>query len=332
MGAPLDVVAVGNALVDVIALESDEFLVEHGLVKGSMTLVDERRALDLYAAMRPQVEASGGSAANTMAGLVSLGGRGGFVGRVRDDHLGQVFARDLDAVGVEVSVAPADAGPGTGCSLIVVTPDGERTMSTLLGAACMLGPDDVDERFVARAEITYLEGYLFDHEAAGEAFRKAAGAAHAAGRRVALSLSDSFCVERFQDGFRALVGGIVDILFGNDAELCLLYDTDDVEHALAAAARTTDIVVVTRGAAGAYVSAGGVRFEVAAAPVADVVDTTGAGDLFASGFLFGITRGFEVGVAARLGALAAAEVIAQLGARPQAPLASLGDRLRVPFP
>ena len=216
MDTPLDVVGVGNALVDVLSLESDDFIGRFGLNKGSMTLIDPPRAEELYAAMGPGIEMSGGSAANTMAGLASLGGRGGFVGRVRDDQLGSVFAHDIRAVGVAFPGEPASSGQPTGRCLIVVTPDGERTMNTLLGAASELDPTDVDPEFVASAKITYLEGYLFDRDLAGEAFHKAADAAHAAGRLVALTLSDSFCVERFLEPFRTLVFDQIDVLTGDD--------------------------------------------------------------------------------------------------------------------
>lgn len=328
-GARLDVVGVGNALVDVISIESDDFIEEHGLVKGSMRLIEPDEAVRLYEAMGPGLEMSGGSAANTLAGLASLGGRGGFIGRVRDDQLGNVFAHDVRAVGVEFPVPPATTGAPTGRSLIVVTPDAQRTMNTLLGAASELGPDDVDESFVARGKVTYLEGYLFDREAAGEAFIKAAAAAHAAGNRVALTLSDSFCVERFLEGFRILVSDVVDILFGNEDELCLLYETDDAQVALAAAEKACELVVMTRGAAGSLVSDRGSRVAVEAEPVPRVVDTTGAGDLFAAGFLFGITHGHDLATSARLGSVAAAEVISHVGARPETVLADLAAPLLV---
>lgn len=323
MEPDLDVVGVGNALLDVISIETDDFIVAHGLVKGSMRLIEPGEAVRLYDAMGPAIEMSGGSAGNTLAGLASLGGRGGFIGRVRDDQLGSVYAHDIRAVGVEFPVPPASVGQPTGRSLIIVTPDAERTMNTLLGAASELGPDDVDEAFVARAQVTYLEGYLFDRDAAGRAFDKAAAAAHAADRKVALTLSDSFCVERFLDAFRALVAEEIDILFGNEDELTLLYETDDFEVALAKAEGACDLVVVTRGAAGSTVSRRGERVDVEAEPVAKVVDTTGAGDLYAAGFLFGLTRGNDLSTCARLGSLAAAEVISHVGARPETPLAEL---------
>lgn len=323
MDAELDVVGVGNALVDVISIESDDFLDAHGLVKGSMRLIEPDEAVALYDAMGPGIEMSGGSAANTLAGVASLGGRAGFIGRVRDDELGTVFAHDVRAIGVEFPVVPVADGSPTGRSLIIVTSDAQRTMNTLLGAAAELGPADIDEAFVARAQVTYLEGYLFDREQAGSAFEKAASAAHAADRQVALTLSDSFCVERFLEAFRALVHADVDILFGNQDELCLLYETTDPFEAMAAAEKACDLIVMTRGPKGSMVSRRGTRVEVAADPVDHVVDTTGAGDLFAAGFLFGLTHGHDLGTSARLGSLAAGEVISHVGARPEVQLSTL---------
>lgn len=317
----------GNALVDVISMESDAFIERHGLVKGSMRLIEPDEAVALYDAMGPAIEASGGSAANTIAGIASLGGKGGFIGRVRDDQLGAVFRHDIRSVGVEFPVAPAGSGAPTGRSLIVVTPDAERTMNTLLGAASELSPDDVDEAFVARAQVTYLEGYLFDRELAGEAFKKASAAAHAAGRKVALTLSDSFCVERFLDAFQDLVEHDVDILFGNDEELKLLYGTSDPEAAVAEAEKVCDLVVMTRGADGSLISQRGTRVHVDAEPVARVVDTTGAGDLYAAGFLFGMTHGHDLPTSAKLGSVAAAEVISHVGPRPETVLAGLAAPL-----
>ena len=323
---PLAVVGIGNALVDVIAGATDEFLAAHDLVKGSMALVDAERASALYEAMGPAVESSGGSAANTMAGLASLGGRGAFVGRVRDDQLGTVFAHDIRAVGVEYPCAPATAGPPTGRCLVLVTPDAQRTMSTYLGASSDLTPEDVDEQVVAGAAVTYLEGYLFDQQAAKEAFEKAAAVAHAAGKRVAFTLSDSFCVQRFAPEFRELVEGVVDVLFANEDELAMLYGTDP-DAALAEAEARCEIVAMTRGAAGCTVAAGGRHHDVPASPVPRVVDTTGAGDLFAAGFLHGLTTGLDHETSARLGSLAAAEVISHLGARPETDLAALAAPL-----
>jgi sugar/nucleoside kinase (ribokinase family) len=322
-----DVIGVGNALVDVLSLENDDFLARHDLVKGSMTLIDPERAESLYGAMGVGVEMSGGSAANTLAGLASFGGRGGFIGRVRDDELGKVFAHDIRAVGVEFAGSPAADGLPTGRCLIVVTPDGERTMNTLLGAAGELGPEDVDPAFIAQAKITYLEGYLFDQDAAGEAFHKASAAAHDAGRLVALTLSDSFCVERFLEAFRELVSDRVDVLFGNEHELSLLFETTDVEEALSQAEAHCHLIAVTLGAKGALVSVNGRRVHVPAEPVERVVDTTGAGDLFAAGFLYGLSRDLGPETCGRLGALASAEVISHVGARPETSLAELAADL-----
>ncbi|MBW3610191.1 MAG: adenosine kinase [Actinobacteria bacterium] len=326
MGAGVDVVGIGNALVDVIARVDDDFLTTHGLVKSSMALVEADRAETLYGAMGPAVEVSGGSAANTMAGLASLGSRAAFIGRVGDDQLGEVFAHDIRAAGVafdDVAPGTGRSGAPTGRSLIVVTPDAQRTMSTLLGAASELGPDDVDEALVAGARLTYLEGYLFDREAAGEAFVKAADAAHGAGRLVALTLSDSFCVERFHKPFQRLVADTVDILFANEDELRLLYAADDADEALAVAGGFCALVVMTRGAAGSTVAADGRLHHVPAVPVDRVVDTTGAGDLYAAGFLHGLVLGLDPATCAQLGAMAASEVISHVGARPETSLADL---------
>lgn len=324
MGTEFEVVGIGNALVDVIASAGDAFLAGHGLTKGSMALVDPPDAERLYRAMGPAVEVSGGSAANTMAGLASLGTRAAFIGRVAADQLGDVFTHDLRAAGVAFDPRPAEQGGSpTGRSLIVVTPDAQRTMTTLLGAASELGPADVDTELVSAAEITYLEGYLFDRPPAREAFEKAAAVAHAAGRRVALSLSDSFCVERFRGEFLSLVESGADILFANEDEMRLLWGTGDPEEALAAAEQCCPLVVMTRGAAGSTVMAYGRRYEIDVVPVARVVDTTGAGDLYAAGFLHGLVRELEPDLCGRLGAMAAAEVISHVGARPESPLADL---------
>ncbi len=323
MDAPVDVVGIGNALVDVLVKVDDDFLAAQGLVKGSMALVESDRAEALYAAMGPAVEISGGSAANTMAGLASLGSRAAFLGRVSDDQLGAVFTHDLRAAGVAFDLAPRRGGAPTGRSLIVVTPDAQRTMSTLLGAASELGPDDVDEALVAGATFTYLEGYLFDRDPAKEAFDKAAAIAHGAGRQVALTLSDSFCVARFRNELQALVASAVDVLFANEDELRLLYATDDADQALAEAAALCDLVVMTKGAAGSTVAAAGDRYDVGAAPVEQVLDTTGAGDLYAAGFLHGLVRGLDSSACGALGAAAAAEVISHVGARSETPLGDL---------
>ena len=323
MNAAIDVVGIGNAIVDVIAHADEGFLAEEALVKGTMTLIDAARADSLYARMGSAVESSGGSAGNTMAGIASLGGEGGYIGKVRDDLLGQVFRHDIKAIGVRFDTPAATEGPGTARCLICVTPDGQRTMATYLGACVELGPDDLDLELVAAAQVTYLEGYLFDPPRAQEAFRAAAAIAHAAGRKVALSLSDPFCVERHRAAFRDLVSGEIDILFANEAEICSLYETSDFDAAAKAVRDHVEIAALTRSAAGSVIVAGGETHAIAAARVARVVDTTGAGDLYASGFLFGLTRGLPLPVWGRLGSLCAAEIISHVGARPEAVLKNL---------
>jgi len=317
----LDILALGNAIVDVLAQTDERFLVEHGLAKGSMQLIDEARAEALYAAMGPATIVSGGSAANTAVGAASLGAKVGFVGKVRDDELGRLFTHDLNAVGVRFDTAPATEGPATARSFILVTPDGERTMNTYLGACQTLSPADLDEAVLRAARIVYLEGYLWDPADAKEAFRRAVGIAHGAGNKVALTLSDAFCVDRYRDEFKALVrDGSVDILFASIHELKSLYETADEQDAVRALAGEGVLGVVTRSADGALViSRDGIE-AVPASPVEQVVDTTGAGDLFAAGFLAGISRGLSSRDCARLGGIAAAEVISHLGARPQADL------------
>jgi sugar/nucleoside kinase (ribokinase family) len=324
----LDVVAVGNALVDVLSPASDDFLLDEGLYKGATAIIEADRSADLYDRMGPGTEMSGGSAANTAVGVASLGGRSAFVGRVRDDLLGQVFAHDIRASGVRFETSPATAGPPTGRCLILVTPDGERTMNTYLGAASELHTDDVAASIVGTAAVTYLEGYLFDEPDAKSAFRHAASAAHDAGRRVALSLSDSFCVERHRRDFLGLVEHEVDILFANEAEACLLFGVPTLEDAVDAAARYCEVAAVTQGAKGSVVVGAGGSVEIPVHPVpSGVVDTTGAGDLYAAGFLFAFTHGHGLELCGRLGALAASEVIAHLGGRPEHSLAELAAPL-----
>lgn len=317
----LDAVGIGNAMVDVLVHADDAFLAELGLTKGAMTLLDVARAEALYERVRPAVECSGGSAANTMVGIAALGGRAAFIGKVRDDQLGAVFAHDIRAIGVRFDNPAASRGPATARSLIVVTPDAQRTMGTYLGACVALAADDVDEATIAAAQITYLEGYLWDPPAAKRAFRKALKVAHAHGRRVALTLSDPFCVERHRDEFRELVRNGVDILFANEEEIKSLYQTPDFDAALEVTRRECPLAVLTRSAKGSVVVRGDETYRIAAAPVERVVDMTGAGDLYASGFVYGLTHGFELPRCGRLGALAAAEVISHVGARPEADLA-----------
>ena len=327
--AIFDVVGVGNAIVDVIAHAEEEFLAREALVKGTMTLIDADRADALYQMMGPAIEASGGSAGNTMAGITSLGGTGAYIGKVRDDFLGQVFRHDISAIGVRFDTPAATSGPGTARCLILVTPDGQRTMNTYLGACVELGPGDIDPDIVSAARISYLEGYLFDPPHAQEAFRKAAAIAHAAGRQVALSLSDPFCVGRHRAAFRDLVEGHIDILFANEAEICSLYETDDLASAATAVREHVAIAALTRSAVGSVILASGAEHLIAAAPVARVVDTTGAGDLYASGFLYGLIRDLPLPICGEIGSLCAAEIISHVGARPEVQLAQIVAEARV---
>lgn len=319
-----DVLALGNAIVDVLATAEEDFLARHALVKGSMALIDEARAEMLYADMGPARVISGGSAANTIAGLASFGGAGAFIGKVRDDELGKLYRHDLTSLGVTFETKAASDGPATARSFILVTPDGERTMNTYLGACQGLGVADVDEAAVEAADIIYLEGYLWDPPAAKEAFRKASEIAHRAGGRVAITLSDSFCVDRYRDEFVGLIRNrMVDIVFANEHELKSLYQTADFDSALAALRAEDILAVVTRSEKGALAVTPDGIVEERIFPVERVVDATGAGDLFAAGFLYGLTSGREVRDGLRLGALAAAEIISHLGARPDVSLKTL---------
>ncbi|GJD93785.1 adenosine kinase [Methylobacterium iners] len=336
MSAPLDLLVLGNAIVDVIARTDEAFLAAQGVPKGAMQLIDEARAEELFSAMGPATIISGGSGANTAVGAASLGTKTGFIGKVRDDELGGLFAHDLAATGVAFSVPAATDGPATARCFVLVTPDGERTMNTYLGACQGLSPADVDEATVASARVVYLEGYLWDPPAAKDAFREAVGIAHGAGHAVALTLSDAFCVGRYRDEFLGLLrDGSIDILFANIGELQSLYETNDPEAALKALrdernARGLHLLgIVTRSADGAMVVKGGEIRAVPASPVQEVVDTTGAGDLFAAGFLAGHARGLDYVASARLGALAAAEVIGHIGARPQADLVALAKAQKI---
>ncbi|CAB4706372.1 MAG: adenosine kinase [Actinobacteria bacterium] len=314
--ATYDVVGVGNSLVDVIAHAEDHFIESEGLVKGSMALIESDRAVSLYRSMGTAVEMSGGSAANTMCGVASFGGRAAYIGKVADDDLGSVFAHDLRAVGVVFRPGNPEGEMRTGRCLILVSPDAQRTMSTYLGMSSWLHPGDLDETVIADAQVTYLEGYLFDRPEAKEAFRAAASTAHSAGRRVALSLSDSFCVDRHRDDFRGLVRDEVDVLFGNADELCSLYEVGSFEEAVRAVRRECHLAAVTNGKDGSVIVTPDGVIRVSAEPVARVVDTTGAGDLFASGFLHGLTSGRSLADCGRLGSIAAAEVISHVGPRP----------------
>jgi sugar/nucleoside kinase (ribokinase family) len=323
------VVAIGNALVDVLSHESDEFLAAHDLVKGSMALIDTARAEQLYADMSPAVEISGGSAANTMAGLASLGSAAAFIGRVCTDQLGELYTHDLRAAGVRFDTPAARDGMPSGRSLVVVTPDAERTMSTYLGASVELSAADVDPELIGRAEVTFLEGYLWDAPGAQEAFRFAAQTAHDAARRVALTLSDAGAVERHRDTFLDLVDGSIDILFANEAEIRALYQVDDFDAALQRVSGHCEVAALTRSGKGSVVVSGEAVHVIDVAPVpgGKVVDTTGAGDLYAAGFLHGFTEGYDLGLCGKLGALAASEVISHLGARPETRLADLAAPL-----
>jgi adenosine kinase len=326
-----DVLGIGNAIVDVIARADDAFLIRHDMRKGTMSLIAEEQAEHIYESMGPAVEISGGSAANTIAGVANFGARAAFVGKVKDDALGRIFGHDIRAAGVAFETPPEPDGPSTARSYIIVTPDGERTMNTFLGAAQNLGVKDIHGETIAAAAITYLEGYLWDPQNAKDAFLEAAAIAHDAKRRVALTLSDAFCVDRWRDEFLELMrSGIVDILFANEAELHSLYQTADFDTALAALRMDAKLGVVTRSEKGCVVIAGEKTDRVPAFPVERVVDTTGAGDLFAAGFLFGLARNRDHLTCARLGALAAAEVIQHLGARPETSLRELAQENGLP--
>ncbi len=320
---PYHVVGIGNAIVDVITTAEDAFLQRHGMAKGAMTLVDEARAETLYAAMGPTTITSGGSAANTVAGIASLGGRTGYIGKVHDDLLGMAFRHDITAIGATFRTPPTTTGPTTARCLIFVTPDAQRTMHTYLGACVTLGPSDVDADLIRAAHITYLEGYLYDEPLAKEAFHKAADVAHAAGRKVSLSLSDAFCVNRHREAFLKLVDHHIDVLFANESEIQALFETDRIDTAVARIGELTDLAAITRDARGSLVVSSDGVIEVPAAPVEHVIDTTGAGDLYAAGFLYALTTGAAHRACAELGSAAAADIIAHVGARPQAPLSTL---------
>lgn len=321
--ATYDVVAIGNAIVDIIGRCEDTFLQEHDAPKGHMRLVDADTITKLYGAMGPGVEISGGSAANTIAGIASLGGKGAFIGKVADDDFGRIFAHDIRSAGVAFTTPPVGGRAPTARSLILVTPDGERTMNTFLGISPELDQGEVDPELIAASQVVYLEGYLFDRDEAKAAFRQAAQIARDAGRKVALTLSDGFCVDRHRDEFRDLITNSVDILFANESEITSLYQVDSFDEA---AQRTQDdatLAVLTRSGKGSLIISDGERIEVSADKVDQVVDSTGAGDLYAAGFLYGYTHGLPLATAGRLGSLAAAEIISHLGARPQTSLLEL---------
>lgn len=321
-----DVIGIGNAIVDVLSKADDTFLADHGLNKGSMSLIDASQADKLYDQMGPGVECSGGSAANTIACLANLGAKSAFIGKVKDDGLGKIFAHDIKAAGVDFSSKLATDGPSTARCLILVTEDAQRTMNTFLGACVNLTPDDIDPDYIARGAVTYLEGYLWDPDHAKEAFLKASMAAHKADRKVALSLSDAFCVDRHRKSFQDLVEHHVDILFANEDEIKSLYEVDSFDGALQCVRDKCSVAVLTRGEKGSVVISGNEIHVVDCEPVAQVVDTTGAGDAYAAGFLFGYTKEFDMGTCARLGSICAAEVISHYGARPEANLADLAGK------
>lgn len=312
-----DVLCIGNAIVDVIARVDEAFVRRHGLVKGSMNLIDEARAEELYAGMAQATEISGGSAGNTAAGVASLGGKAAYFGKVKADQLGAIFTHDMRAQGVAFDTIPAQHGPATARSFILVTPDGERTMNTYLGACVNFSTSDVDRDRVQSSQITYMEGYLWDRPEAKEAFRLAAAVARAAGRKTSITLSDSFCVERHRESFLDLIRRDIDIVFANEAELMALYRTRDFDDAVRAISADCPIAVLTRSERGSVVVEGKEIVTSPAFPVARVMDVTGAGDLFAAGFLHGYTHGKTLYECARLGSMAAAEVISHVGARPE---------------
>jgi sugar/nucleoside kinase (ribokinase family) len=329
--AKYDVLGIGNAIFDVLVQTDEAFLKQHGMAKGGMALIDENSAISIYRDMGPATEMSGGSAANTIVGIANLGARAAYVGKVRDDQIGRLYTHDIRAAGVAFETRPAADGPATGCSYILVTPDGERTMNTYLGAAQDLTSADIDPAQIAASAIVYLEGYLWDPASAKEAFVKASTIAHEAGRQVALTLSDAFCVGRYRGEFLDLMrNGTVDLVFANEAELGSLYETADFDAALKQLRGDTKLGVVTRSEKGCVVASKEGVVAVPAFPVGKIVDTTGAGDLFAAGFLFGLVRGAGHEAAGRLGALAAAEVIQHIGARPQTSLKELAKKNGLP--
>lgn len=321
--ADFDVLGIGNALVDVLSTEDDDFIERLGLVKSSMTLIETERAEELYAAMGDKTEMSGGSAANTLSGVASFGGRAAYIGRVRDDGLGKAFAHDLNSLGVHFSSPRATNGDPTGRCMIVVTPDGERTMNTYLGASATLCADHLDLDLIARSKVTFLEGYLFDRDDAKDAFRVAAKAAHDAGRKVSLTLSDSFCVQRHRADFLSLVEEGVDILFANEEEITELYGVATFEEGVAAVRGVCEIAAVTRGRDGSVVVTADEVVPIEAHQVPKRVDTTGAGDLYAAGFLYGWSQGRSLADAGKLGSIAAAAVIGHIGPRPGLSLAQM---------
>jgi sugar/nucleoside kinase (ribokinase family) len=326
MPSPLDVVAIGNALVDVLAHADDDFLSQRGIEKGSMRLIGAAQAEALYSEMGPGVECSGGSAANTVAGIASLGGKAGFIGKVAADQLGKIFRHDITALGVEFTTKPGKQSDPTGRCLVFVTPDAQRTMQTFLGSAGQVSPADVDAELIKRAQVTYFEGYLWDAPPAKQAYLKAAEIAHEAGKKVSLTLSDKFCVDRHRAEFLDLVHGHIDILFANENEITALYQAGSFAEAVGAVRGKCEIAVLTRSEKCALIVTPGETIVVDAHPVRKVEDTTGAGDLFAAGFLYGLTHGRALAECGRIASICAAEIISHVGARPDVSLAELVAR------
>lgn len=318
-----DTTCIGNAIVDVLSKIDDDFLVKENLVKNSMNLIDEVRAEDLYSKMGSAIEMSGGSAGNTAAGVASLGGKSNYIGKVRNDQLGSIFAHDIRAAGVTFDTEMSESGAATARSFILVTPDAHRTMNTYLGACVELGPDDINPAMIAASEVTYMEGYLWDPEGGKAAFRKAAKIAHEADKRVSLTLSDSFCVDRFRSEFIDFIDGGVDILFANEEEIKSLYQTSSLDEAMNAVRSKVEIACVTKSKDGSVILNGDITLDVEADTTIDVVDTTGAGDLYASGFLYGFTNGYSLADSGRIASIAAAEIISHIGARPSISLKDL---------
>ena len=322
-GVSLDALTIGNALVDVLATVDEGFLVRENIVKGSMNLVDIKRSKHLHSLVNSRTEMSGGSAANTAYGLASLGGRAGFIGKISADRLGESFSHDLDTVGVKFFPGVTCETEDTGRCLIVVTPDGNRTMNTFLGAASLLDAADISKTAVQSAAVVFLEGYLFDKDAAKEAFRTAAEYAHAAGRKVALTLSDSFCVDRHRADFLSLVKNDIDILFSNEDELKALYQVDSINDGLHQLRDNCEFAAVTRNEHGSVVIDGDEVVIIDAEPVDSVVDATGAGDMYAAGFLYGFVRGKPIEQCGKIGSIVASEVITHMGPRPLVPLTTV---------
>ncbi len=324
-----DVIGIGNAIVDIIGRCDDAFLTKHEAIKGSMQLADAERVKTLYDAMGPAIEISGGSAANTIVGIASLGGRTAFIGKIADDEFGKIFAHDIRAAGVHYETPPASSGVPTARSLVLVTPDGERTMNTFLGVSPELDHGEIDAELIQASSIVYLEGYLFDRPEAKAAFRQAAELAAKNNRQVALTLSDGFCVDRHREEFLALIKSNVDILFANESEITALYQTTSFDEAAIKATGDISLAVLTRSEKGSLILHDGKRIEIPVAAVDSVVDTTGAGDLYAAGFLYGLSAGHGLETAGHLGSMAAAEIISHLGARPETALASLAAEKRI---